>query len=100
MTIPTSNLASMLAHTAAHFGDRPGLVQGEQTWTWRELNERVVRAASALAARGVGKGDRVLVHARNSNALFETQWACWRLERVPLIAVKACPRSALYMSGV
>jgi acyl-CoA synthetase (AMP-forming)/AMP-acid ligase II len=48
MTIPTSNLASMLVHAAQHFGDRPALIQGDQVWTWRELNDRVVRAASAL----------------------------------------------------
>jgi fatty-acyl-CoA synthase len=28
------------------------------------------------------KGDRVLVHARNSNALFETMWAVWTLGAV------------------
>jgi fatty-acyl-CoA synthase len=79
MTLPTSNLASMLVHAAQHFGDRPGLIQGDRVWTWTEINDRVTRAASALARRGVKQGDRVLVHSRNCNAMFETQWACWRL---------------------
>ncbi len=39
-------------------------------------------AAGALAARGVNKGDRVLVHARNSNAVIETMWACWTIGAV------------------
>ena len=82
MTLPTSNLASMLVHAAQHFGDRPGLIQGDRVWTWTEINDRVTRAASALAARGVKQGDRVLVHSRNCNAMFETQWACWRLGAV------------------
>ena len=36
-------------------------------------------AAGALAARGVKHGDRVLVHARNSNAVLETMFATWML---------------------
>jgi len=82
MTLPTSNLASMLVHAAQHFGDRPGLIQNDRVWTWTEINDRVTRAASALAKRGVKQGDRVLVHSRNCNAMFETQWACWRLGAV------------------
>lgn len=82
MTIPTSNLASMLVHTARLFPDRPGLIQADRHWTWRELDRRVTRAASALAQRGVRPGDRVLVHSRNCNALFESQWACWRIGAV------------------
>ena len=36
-------------------------------------------AAGALAARGVKHGDKVLVHARNSNAVLETMFATWML---------------------
>ena len=35
-----------------------------------------------MQARGIGKGDRVLVHARNSNAVIETMWACWMIGAV------------------
>jgi acyl-CoA synthetase (AMP-forming)/AMP-acid ligase II len=35
--------------------------------------------AAALAARGVSKGDRILVQAKNSNQLFETMFVCFRL---------------------
>jgi fatty-acyl-CoA synthase len=43
---------------------------------------RVQSAAGALAARGVGKGDRVFVHARNSPQMFETMWVAWMLGAV------------------
>jgi acyl-CoA synthetase (AMP-forming)/AMP-acid ligase II len=33
---------------------------------------------AALRSLGVGKGDRVLVHSRNSNAMFESMWACFK----------------------
>ncbi|CDZ42346.1 AMP-dependent synthetase/ligase [Neorhizobium galegae bv. officinalis] len=82
MSKSTSNLASMLVHAAQHFGDRPGLIQGDKVWTWAEINERVGRAAQGLLTLGVVKGDRVLVHSRNCNAMFETQWACWRIGAV------------------
>jgi fatty-acyl-CoA synthase len=47
-----------------------------------ELATRVRAAAAALAAGGLRRGDRVLVHARNSNALLETMWATWMLGAV------------------
>jgi fatty-acyl-CoA synthase len=42
----------------------------------------VQSAAAALAAHGIAKGDRVLVHSRNSTAMLETMWAAWMLGAV------------------
>jgi len=39
----------------------------------------VQAAAGGLAAQGVRHGDRVLLHARNSNAVLETMFATWML---------------------
>ena len=80
--IPTSNLATLLMQTARRFGDRPGLIRGEAVARWGELGARVRAAAGGLAALGVAKGDRVLVHARNSQAMFESMWAVWMLGAV------------------
>lgn len=100
MIIPTSNLASMLVHVARHYPDRAGLIQGDRVWTWRELDERVARAASALVHRGVRHGDRVLVHSRNCNALFETQWACWRIGAVWVPTnFRVAPPEAAYLAA-
>ena len=60
-------------------GDRSGATR---TWTWAEFRARVQAAAGALAARGVRHGDRVLLHARNSNAVLETMFATWMLGAV------------------
>ena len=38
--------------------------------------------AAALAARGVSKGDRVLVQSKNCNQMFELMFACFRLGAV------------------
>jgi len=42
------------------------LLAGEKSYTYGEASERISRAASGLRAAGVGRGDRVLVTARNA----------------------------------
>ena len=54
-----------------------------RTWTWADFVARVQAAAGALAPRMVSvTGDRVLVHARNSNAVLETMFATWMIGAV------------------
>ncbi|MDH3032284.1 acyl-CoA synthetase [Methylobacterium fujisawaense] len=76
------NLAHFLRRAARRFPDAVGLAWGARSWTWAELDARVDAMAAALAARGVTKGDRVLVQARNSNQLFESMFVCFRLGAV------------------
>src|ERR1700733_5296179 len=80
--IPTSNLAHLLIQTARRFPDRPAIIWRDRTWTWVEFRDRVQAAAAALAALGVRHGARVLLHARNSNAVLETMFATWMLGAV------------------
>ena len=83
MTVPATravmNLGTLLTQTARRFPDRAALVWRERTWTWAQLEARVNAGVAALRARGVGKGDRILVHARNSNAMFESMWIAFKL---------------------
>ena len=80
--IPTTNLAALLVQTARRFPERPAIVWREQSWTWQSFLQRVQRAAAALTAQGVRHGDRVLLHARNSNAVLETMFASWMIGAV------------------
>ena len=82
MSRRTLNLADTMTQTARRLPDRPALAWREKIWTWRECLARVDALATALAADGIGKGDRVLVIARNSNALFETMYAVFKLGAV------------------
>ncbi len=68
--------------SARRFPDRPALIWRDRTWTWAHFSHRVQAAAGALAERGVQHGDRVLLHARNSNAVLETMFASWMLGAV------------------
>jgi len=76
------NLSHFLRQAARRHGGRIGLVWGDRRWTWAELDRRVDAMAAALAARGVTKGDRVLVQSKNCNQMFESMFACFRLGAV------------------
>jgi len=76
------NLGRLLADTARRLPERTGLVWGDQSWTWRAIDLRVDALVTALKGRGLGKGDRILVQARNSNQLFESLWASFKLGAV------------------
>ncbi len=76
------NLAHLLRQSARRHAADIGFVFGEQSWTWMALDRRVDALAAALAARGIAKGDRVLVQSKNCNQMFEAMFACFRLGAV------------------
>ncbi len=51
----------------------------DQRLSYGTLNQRTNRIANALAARGVGTGDRVALLLLNGNAFIETFFACAKL---------------------
>jgi len=55
--------AATPAGTAVSFGDR--------RWSWRELDDRVRRAAGALRAAGIGPADRIAFLDKNHPACLE-----------------------------
>lgn len=59
-TIPAAAAAA-----AQRWGDKPGLIVGDRTWTFAELWADARAAASAMLASGVGHGDRVALWAPN-----------------------------------
>ena len=69
------NTANFLSLPAAMFEDQEILVFGEHRATYGQVLARVRRLASALAARGVGRGDRVGVLATNSHRYVECYYA-------------------------
>src|SRR3954464_12655367 len=76
------NLAHMLSQNARRHGARPGFVWGDRSWTWREIDAQVSALAAALAARGIAKGDRILVHSKNGDEMFFSMFAAFRLGAV------------------
>ncbi|MFJ8742317.1 fatty acyl-CoA synthetase [Embleya sp. NPDC127516] len=72
-------VADLLARTAARLPHRLAIVAGELRQTYAELDDTVSKAAGALAARGIGKGDRVVLLARNSHGFAVAYFALARL---------------------
>lgn len=70
-----------IAHHARMRGAHTALIDlaTRRRFTYAEMHERVGRAAAAMRARGVGKGDRVAILAANSTDMIETQFAAFRI---------------------
>jgi fatty-acyl-CoA synthase len=68
-----------LARSASVYGGRVAVIDGARRFTYRDFQERVHRAASALRALGVTPGGRVAVLSVNTPAAIEAHFA------VPLI---------------
>src|SRR5260221_3462207 len=63
-----------LVRSAAVYPNRTAIIHGDQRYTWRQALQRCRRLASAIAARGIGRGDTVAVMAPNVPALFEAHF--------------------------
>lgn len=79
MNARVMNLGRLLSDTARRLPERTALVWGRERWTWAETAARVDALVAALRRRGFGKGDALLVQARNSNQMFESLWAAFTL---------------------
>ena len=75
-------LADTLRRTAARVPDRLGLACGATRWTYREFHAVTERLAAALPARGIARGDKVAVLARNSHGFVALRYALMRLGAV------------------
>ena len=81
-TITRQTLGDLLRRTAGRVPEKPAIVCGEVSWTFREFDTMVNRLANGLAARGVALGDRVAILSRNSHAFAALRFALARLGAV------------------
>ncbi|GHG94993.1 (2,3-dihydroxybenzoyl)adenylate synthase [Streptomyces rubradiris] len=82
----------MLRERAAAHPDRTALVDPapeRRTWTYRELDERADRLAAGFLARGIRKGDRVVVQLPNTGEFVEVVFALFRIGALPVYALPA-----------
>ncbi|WP_299536235.1 (2,3-dihydroxybenzoyl)adenylate synthase [uncultured Streptomyces sp.] len=82
----------MLGERAAAHPDRTALIDPapeRRTWTYRQLHERAERLAAGFAARGITKGDRVVVQLPNTGEFIETVFALFRIGALPVYALPA-----------
>jgi fatty-acyl-CoA synthase len=65
---------SFLARAAEVYPDQTAIIHGARTWTYRQFFERTKRLASALAKRGIKRGDTVAVVLPNVPAMLEAHY--------------------------
>lgn len=58
-------------------------------WTYAELDARADSLAAGLLARGIGKGDKVVVQLPNVAEFFEVIFALFRIGALPVFALPA-----------
>ena len=75
-------LGDLLHRSAARHPNKPAITCGQTQWTYAEFDRLCDRVAAGLAQRGVGKGDRVAVLARNSHGFAALRFALARLGAV------------------
>jgi len=66
---------SFLRRTAEVYPDATAVIHGRRRYSWREVDERCRRLASALQRRGIARGDTVAVMAPNVPTLLEAHFA-------------------------
>ncbi|MFN3766461.1 MAG: acyl-CoA synthetase [Aliihoeflea sp.] len=65
---------TFLERAAKVFPDHVAIVHGNTRTTYKSFWERALRLASALAVRGIGKGDTVTVMLSNTPAMLEAHY--------------------------
>ncbi|MGC9420137.1 MAG: acyl-CoA synthetase [Rhodovulum sp.] len=75
-------LADMLRRSAGRVPNKTALVFRDRTDSFAELDAAVNRAANALAAQGIAKGDRVALFTHNNRAFVVLRFALARLGAV------------------
>jgi fatty-acyl-CoA synthase len=65
---------SFLPKAALLYPERTAIVQGDRAQTWAETYGRCRRLASALARRGIGRGDTVAIMAPNTLPMVEAHF--------------------------
>ena len=75
-------LSDTLRRSAARVPGRLGIACGATRWTYAELHGVCERLAAGLASRGIRRGDKVAVLARNSHGFVALRYALMRLGAV------------------
>lgn len=77
------NLADLFETVAAAVPERTAFICGTQRLSYRELDQRATRLASALRQRGIVRGDNVGIALHNSAEYLEAFLACCKIGAAP-----------------
>lgn len=80
---------ALLAQAVKRGGDELAATDRYRSLTWSELGSAVGEAAAILAARGVQRGDGVIIQMPNTVAYLEAVFAVWHLGAIPIFSLPA-----------
>ncbi|MFI5627047.1 long-chain-fatty-acid--CoA ligase [Nocardioides sp. NPDC051685] len=75
MAVTPNGIFEIVERQVSQKPDAAALVFGDQTWTWTELHDRILRLAGSLRAAGITEGDRIATLDKNHPACLETTFA-------------------------
>jgi long-chain acyl-CoA synthetase len=78
LPLPSRTVLDAFEAHARRTPDAPALRYFEETVSFSELNEQAERFASLVAARGIGKGDRVAVSLQNDPEFAVAELGTWK----------------------
>ncbi|WLA83281.1 class I adenylate-forming enzyme family protein [Bradyrhizobium elkanii] len=61
-----NRVGRLLDHAAERFPNFTAIIDGARSWTWKELGDAALAAASAIERLGVRPGDRLMIVGENS----------------------------------
>lgn len=75
-------IGDLVEHSVDRVPDRVVLVEGDRSFTFRELEDRANRLAHHLQSVGVGPNDKVAVYSRNTIEAVEAMVAIFKIRAV------------------
>ncbi|MFI9328940.1 (2,3-dihydroxybenzoyl)adenylate synthase [Kitasatospora sp. NPDC052868] len=88
-------LDTMIRRHAAATPERIAVTDGDRHWSYAELDARADRLAAGMLARGLRKGDRVVLQLPNVAEFFEVFFGALRAGVVPVMALPAHRRAEI-----
>ncbi|MEQ3552968.1 AMP-binding protein [Pseudonocardia nematodicida] len=85
----------MLFETIGRVPDDTALIADGRRISYAELGERVLRLAGGFRARGIGRGDRVVVQLPNVADYVPLVFALFELGAIPVLALAAHDRNEI-----
>ncbi|TLS36572.1 long-chain-fatty-acid--CoA ligase [Pseudalkalibacillus caeni] len=91
-------LTEFLDRAVRLYGDKPAIINEDDTYTYKELNKRVNRLSHGLRALGIQKGDRVAYLAPNTLEMLEGFYGIYQLGAVMVpLNIRLTPEDYLYI---
>ena len=88
----------LLSDTARLHPDKEGLVFADKRLSWADLDKQCLKAAAALAAQGISRGDRVGMLMTNSVEFITVLFALARLGAISVpISTRSSQREVTYI---